>query len=245
MIKRIIPCLLYSDYGLVKTKCFKSPTYIGDPINAVKIFNEKEVDELIFLDISNKKGAQKPNFQLISDIASEAFMPMCYGGGVSSIEEMKTIYRLGIEKISLNSVVFHNPNMVREACKNFGSSSVVGSIDYKKDFFGNVRVKTKNGSKWLNYSPVECAKYLEDLGVGEILLTSIDLEGSMSGYDLEWIEKVSQSVKIPVIANGGAGNFQDFEKVFSSTSASAVSAGSVFVYYGKYNAVLINYPDKN
>lgn len=245
MIKRIIPCLLYSDYGLVKTKQFKRPSYIGDAINAVKIFNEKEVDELIFLDISKKKSSKKPNFQLISDVASEAFMPMCYGGGVSSIEEMKTIYRLGVEKISLNTIAFENPNFVREASKIFGSSSVVGSIDYKKDLFGKVRVKTGNGKKWTKYTPIEYAKHIEDLGVGEILLTSIDFEGMMSGYDLDLIREISQSVKIPVIANGGAGNFQDFEKVFSLTDASAVSAGSVFVYYGKYNAVLINYPDRN
>ena len=172
-------------------------------------------------------------------------MPMCYGGGVTSLEEMKTIYRLGVEKIALNTVAFDNPKMVKEACKAFGSSSVVASIDYKRDFFGKMRVKTQNGRKFTSLSPIEAAIYMEDLGVGEILLTSMDFEGMMCGYDLEWIEKVSQSVKVPVIANGGAGQYQDFEKVFSSTSASAVSAGSVFVYYGKYHAVLINYPNKN
>lgn len=239
---RIIPCLLLKDSYLYKTVKFKKPSYIGDPINAVKIFNEKEVDELIFLDISATVEKKAPPYEMIQNIASECFMPLCYGGGVRHIEAMRKIFQLGVEKVAINSAALENPELIQEAAKIFGSQSIVVAIDVKKDLLGRYQVYGQSGTKKFNHDPVAWAKRVEQLGAGEILVNSIDRDGTLSGYDLALIQRVSAAVSIPVIALGGAGNFSDFNSAIREGGASAVSAGSYFVYHGKHRAVLISYP---
>lgn len=235
---RVIPCLLLKDLGLVKTVQFGSPTYVGDPINAVKIFNNKEIDELIFLDITATIEKRKPSFDFISKIASECFMPFGYGGGIRSLEEIKEILRLGAEKVAINSYVFENPEFIKEASKLFGSQSIIVSIDVKKN-----EVFINSGTRSTGLNPVDCAIKMEQMGAGEIFLNSIDKDGTMEGYDLELIKSVSEKVNIPVIISGGAGKLEDFKKAINH-GASAVSAGSMFVFIGKNRAVLINYPSQ-
>lgn len=241
---RVIPCLLLKGGGgLVKTKKFGSPTYIGDPINAVKIYNEKEVDELMFLDITASKEQRGPNFTFLKDIATECFIPLCYGGGVTTTDEIRKLLRIGIEKISLNSVNFTNPNLISEAAKLFGSSTVVGSIDVKMNLFRKLRVfnsKTRDATK---LDPVEYAKFLESQGAGEILVNSVDRDGMLTGYDYELIKKITDAVSIPVIACGGASKLDDIQRVVKYAGASAAAAGSIFVYQGGNKGVLINYPN--
>jgi len=239
---RIIPCLLLSNNALVKTVKYKDPGYIGDPINAIRIFNEKEVDELIFLDIHASSHDQRPNFRLIAEIATECFMPVSYGGGVASLENAQRIFQLGIEKISLNSVIFDNPGFVSEMAKQFGSQAVIASIDVKKDNNGNHEVYKKNGKIATGWDPGELAKHVENLGAGEILLNSIDHDGTQSGYDINLIKNVSDSIGIPVIACGGAGTILDFVDAIRLGGASACAVGSMVVYFGKNRAVLINFP---
>ncbi len=240
---RVIPCLLLKDKGLVKTVKFKDPKYVGDPMNAVKIFNEKEVDELIFLDIMAARENKKPNYEMIEDIATECFMPFCYGGGIKSIEEIKTIFSLGAEKVSINSHALENPGIIREASDFFGSQSIVVSIDVKRNLFGKYRIYDGSRGKITDKDPFEYAVSVEKMGAGEILLTSVDRDGTMEGYDIELIARVSNAVNIPVIACGGAGRLQDFSDAVKKGHASAVAAGSMFVFYGKHRAVLINYPE--
>jgi imidazole glycerol-phosphate synthase subunit HisF len=240
--RRIIPCLLLKNRGLVKTIKFANPSYVGDPINAVKIFNDKEVDELVFLDISASQENRGPNFDLLADIASECFMPLGYGGGIRTIQDVKKILRIGVEKVILNTVAVENPNFIREAADSCGSQSVVVSIDVKKTLFGKYEVRIKNGSEKTKLDPVLFAQEAARLGAGEILLNSIDLDGTMSGFDTELISKVSKAVAVPVVACGGAGSLKDFTKAFHS-GAAAVAAGSFFVYHGPHRAVLITYPN--
>ena len=242
VLKRVIPCLLLSDNGLVKTVKFKDKTYVGDPINAVKIFNEKEVDELIFLDIDATKERKEPPYELIRDIASECFMPFCYGGGVKSIDQIRKLNAAGAEKIAINSAIFYDTNFIKEAVNIFGSSTIVASIDYKKNIFGKTYVYINNGKKSIKKHPVDYAIEMEQLGVGEIMLNSIDRDGMMKGLDLEIIEEISNTVSIPVIACGGVGSLNDISAGFSKGNASAVAAGSFFVFQGKRRAVLISYP---
>ncbi len=239
---RVIPTLLLKNDGLVKSKEFKNEKYVGDPINAVKIFNDKEVDELIFLDIMASRDNKSPDLVYIEDIASECFMPICYGGGITKIEEVRDILQAGVEKISLNSVIFKNPNFVKEVSNKFGSQSVVVSIDVKKNLFGKYSIYSDRGTKNMKLDPIMFAKELEMLGAGEILLNSIERDGHMAGYDLELIKKVSQEVNIPVIAGGGAGRLEHLKNAISTGKASAVAAGSLFVFHGPHRAVLINYP---
>ncbi len=242
MIKtRIIPCLLLKDSGLVKGRNFKEHTYIGDPINAVRIFNDKEVDELIFLDLEATKLKKEPDFSLIKDIASEAFMPFAYGGGVSKIEHIEKLFKVGVEKIILNSVYANNYNFIKDASSIAGSQSIVGSIDVKKSLLGKYRTFTHSGKNHLDLPPVELALRLQDAGVGEIMITSIDNEGSRKGMDLKLIESISEAVNVPVIASGGVGCLDHFKQAVD-VGASAVAAGSFFVFHGKHNAVLITYP---
>ena len=240
---RIIPILLLQDNGLVKTTKFKNPKYIGDPINAIRIFNEKEVDELIFLDIAVTKNNKTIDFDLISKIASECFMPLSYGGGVKDIDTIRRILKLGVEKICINSYVFENPNFVREAVKLFGSSTIVVSIDVKKNIFGKYEIWSHSGTKKVKTTFDEAIKLIEEIGVGEILINSIDKDGCMLGYDCSLINRVSKSVSIPVVASGGAGSTNDFKHAISN-GASAVAAGSMFVFHGKHKAVLITYPNR-
>lgn len=242
--KRIIPCLLLHKGGLYKTVKFKKPNYIGDPINAIRIFNEKEVDELIFLDIDATTLSKEPNYKLIEDIASECFMPLCYGGGVKNIEQMKRIYSLGVEKISLSSSAVYNPSLIKEASNIFGSQSVVVTVDVKKDFFGKKKVFTHNGKKNSKLNVLDFLIKLRDYGVGEIVINSVDKEGVMGGFDYELLSEARKVMKIPLIALGGAGSLDDIGKVFRETNINAVAAGSVFVYKGALKGVLVNYPNQ-
>ena len=238
---RVIPCLLLQDRGLVKTRVFTSPVYVGDPINAVKIFNEKEVDELILLDISASRERRGPQYDLISEIASEAFIPLCYGGGVTSLEEMRQLFQIGIEKVAVNSHCIENPQFVREAADIFGSQSVVVSVDVKRSFFGKYQVVTRGGRQKTSLSPRQHALHMQELGAGEIMLNSVDRDGLMTGYDLELVRSVSSVLSVPMIAVGGAGRVEDFAPAIEA-GASAVAAGSMFVFQGKHRAVLISYP---
>lgn len=238
--KRVIPCLLLKEESLVKTIKFGSPNYIGDPINAVKIYNDCEVDEIILLDISTNGAG--PRFDLIKKIVDECFVPMCYGGGVRTIKEMEKIFQIGVEKISLNTLIFEEPKIVREAVDRFGSQSIIASIDVKQNLFGKYVVYYQNGNKKVKQSLAEVLKSLGDLGVGEILINDIMKDGTMTGYNLELMRYVADSVEVPVIGIGGAGKIDDLEKGFE-TGVQALAAGSLFVYKSSFRGVLINYPN--
>ena len=240
---RVIPCLLLKGEGLVKTTNFTNPKYIGDPINAVKIFNDKEVHELVFLDITASIEKRSLRLDYISDIASECFMPLGYGGGIKTVKQAEDIFNQGVEKVIINSYAIENPSFVHELADLFGSQSIVVSIDVKKNFFGNYQTYTYSGKTKTRWDPVTWAKEAERLGAGEIFLNSIDRDGMMNGYDIPLIKSVSASVSIPVIACGGAGKVEDFGTAVHDGGASAVAAGSMFVYYGKHRAVLINFPN--
>jgi cyclase len=241
-IKRIIPCLLLRNNGLVKTIKFRDSIYVGDPVNAVKIFNEKEVDELIFLDIDATRYNKEPSFELIQNIASECFMPFAYGGGIQSLNQIEKLIKSGAEKIIINTQAFLQRSFIHQAVDMFGSSTIVVSIDVKKGFFERNTVYIKGGTQDTGKNPVEYAVELEDLGVGEILINSIDRDGVMDGYDIELIKDIALAIKIPVIACGGAGKLSDFREAVIQGGASAVAAGSFFVFHGKRRAVLITYP---
>ncbi|MHC1783279.1 MAG: AglZ/HisF2 family acetamidino modification protein [Anaerolineaceae bacterium] len=239
---RVIPCLLLKGQGLVKTVKFKDPTYLGDPINIVKIFNDKEVDELTFLDITATPEKRKPPFALIESIASECFMPLGYGGGIRSLEDMKTLYNLGVEKISINSYAVENPAFIQSAADMAGSQSICVSMDVKKNFWGKYEVFIHGGTKGTGLDPVKWAVESETRGAGELLVNSIDRDGTMKGYDLELVKLVASAVKIPVVACGGAGGVKDLSEVVLEAGASAAGAGSIFVFQGPHRAVLISYP---
>lgn len=241
---RVIPVLLIKNDILYKGVNFKNHSYVGDPINAVKIFNEKEVDELIFLDIGCTNSNQEPNYEFLNHVASECFMPLCYGGGITNIKQIEKILYNGVEKVCINTTTVENPSFIKEACKEFGSSTIVASIDSKKHFIGGYKVYTHSGTKKTKLDPLSHAKHLEDLGVGEILVNSIDKEGSMSGFDIELTKMLASELSIPVVASGGAGSLDHFKDAIHNGHASAVSAGSYFVFQGKHKAVLITYPDK-
>lgn len=239
---RVIPCLLLRNRGLVKTVKFKNSTYLGDPINIVKIFNDKEVDELIFLDITATIEQKKPPFKLLSEIASECFMPLGYGGGIRSLEDVKEILSLGVEKVAINSYAVENPSFVRAAADLAGSQSIVVSIDVKKSLFRKYEVMTHNGRKATGLDPLKFAVEMEKMGAGELFLNSIDRDGTMQGYDLELIRRVAEAVSIPVVACGGARTVKDLGDVVKKGGASAAAAGSMFVFHGPHRAVLINFP---
>lgn len=240
---RVIPCLLLRNGGLVKTVKFADPKYVGDPINAVRIFNEKEVDELVFLDISATPAGRGPNLELVRDIATEAFMPFGYGGGVRTIEQVASLVALGVEKVVLNTVATEQPGFVRDASRLVGSSSVVVSIDVRRSLFGKYEVVTCSGTRKTGLDPVEWARRVEDLGAGEIFLTAVDRDGTQKGYDVPLLRQVTDAVSIPVIASGGAGSVEDFRAAVREGRASAVAAGSLFVFHGRHRAVLITYPE--
>jgi len=240
---RIIPCLLLRKGGLVKTVGFQSPRYVGDPINAVRILNDKEVDELVFLDIEATVAGCGPNFDLLADIASEAFMPFAYGGGVTSLDQVKRLFGLGVEKVVINTAAESNPRLISDAAEVAGSSSVVGSIDVRRGWSGQYSVWVNGGRRDSKRDPTAWAQELERLGAGEILLNSINRDGSQTGYDLELIRRVCTAVSIPVVAVGGAGSLRDFREAVDH-GASAVAGGSFFVFHGKHKAVLITYPER-
>lgn len=240
--KRVIPVLLLKNKGLVKTVQFKNPVYVGDPINAVRIFNEKEVDELVFLDITASVNNTKPNYELITDIATECFMPFGYGGGITNIEQIKKLFQSGVEKVILNSVVYNNPKLITEAATIFGSQSIVCSIDVKRNLFGKHELYSHAGSKKQKVDLLSHIKQLVDYGAGEIMINSIDRDGMMKGYDNELIKKITESINIPVVCCGGAGSMEHLKETADSTQVSGLAAGSLFVFHGKHKAVLINYP---
>lgn len=239
---RVIPCLSLLNGGLVKTRRFRDPVYVGDPVNAVRIFNDKEVDEIAFLDIGATSSGKEPDYALISDIASEAFMPFSYGGGITNIDQIRRLYSLGVEKIVINSAATTNSALVSAAADVAGSSGVVVSIDVRRNWLGRYSVYTNSGKRNVKVDPVTFALHMERLGAGEILLNSIDRDGEMGGYDLELIGLVAHAVTIPVVAVGGAGELKHFSDAISH-GASAVGAGSMFVFHGKHRAVLITYPE--
>jgi cyclase len=231
--------------ALVKTVRFKNPAYIGDPINTVWIFNEMEVDEIIFLDITATHEDRGPNFRLIQEIASECFVPLSYGGGITNISEISKLFNIGIEKISLNSVCEKNIGLIPEAAKKFGSQSIIASVDVRKNFWGKHEVMFRSGQVKCKTSPEEWVKILEGEGAGELFVTSIDRDGTWDGYDIEILKSISESVNIPVIASGGAGRLEDFDKAVNYSGASAVAASSMFVYQKKGMGVLIKYPQQS
>jgi len=240
---RVIPILLLKGEGLVKTINFKTPTYIGDPINAVKIFNQKEVDELMLFDIEASVKKSEPKYDWIQDIVSESFMPIGYGGGITNIEQVKRIFDLGVEKVVLNTSSI-NLDLIQKAASIYGSQSIVVCIDVKKTLFGKKGCFYKSGKEKIKMSPSEWAIKVVEAGAGEIIIQSIDNEGTMKGYDIELTKSVSEVVNVPVVASGGAGNLNDIKNVINDGRASAVAAGSIFVYKGKQKGILINYPTR-
>ena len=241
---RIIPCLLVHNKGLVKTIKFKDPKYVGDPINAVKIFNEKEVDELIVIDIDATVQNKEPNFEMIKNLAVECRMPFCYGGGVKTVEHARKIINLGAEKVAISASAIENPNLVSDIAQAVGSQSVVVILDIKKKILGGYEVYTHNAKKGTGKSPIELAKQFEALGAGEIVLNSIDNDGVMKGYDVTIIDKIRDATSLPITILGGVGSLQDIKNAISRYGIIGVAAGSLFVFKGVYKAVLINYPNK-
>jgi imidazole glycerol-phosphate synthase subunit HisF len=242
---RVIPCLLLKGRGFYKTTRFKKPVYLGDPINILKIFNDKEVDEIVVLDITATIENKRPSFDLLREMASECFMPLAYGGGITSLQDMKTLYELGFEKICLNTAACRNPDLVGEAAEAFGSQSVVISLDVRKKLFGGYEVVTQSGGEKTGKDPVSMAREMESRGAGELIVNSIDRDGTMQGYELGLIRQVAEAVNIPIVACGGAGSVSDLAQAAGDGGASAVAAGSMFVFQGPHRAVLINVPSRD
>jgi len=242
---RLIPTLLLKDDVLVKTIKFKSPNYIGDPVNTCRIFNELEVDELTFIDIRSSLDNKSPNFKVLKEISSECFMPLSYGGGVNDLNQIEKILKIGFEKVILNTAALLNPKLISDASNIFGSQAIVVAIDSKKNIFGKHQVFAKSGKVKFNIDPISFAKKVEDLGAGELIYTSIDREGTWSGYEIPIIKKITDQVSIPVIANGGAGTITHLNEAIELGGASAIALGSMVVYQRKGMGVLINFPDRN
>jgi len=238
---RVIPCLLLSGEKLVKTIRFKQPTYVGDPINAVKIFNDREVDELAVLDITATRRRHDPPFEHLRAIAGECFMPLSYGGGIRTIEQARRLFSIGIEKVVINTAAVENPSLLTAVADEYGSQAVIASIDVKNDWLGRRRVFTRAASHNTGLSPRQHAEAVVARGAGEILLTSVDRDGTMNGYDVEMVREVSAAVPVPLVACGGAGALAHLGEAIAA-GASAVAAGSLFVFTGSRRAVLINYP---
>jgi imidazole glycerol-phosphate synthase subunit HisF len=243
---RIIPCLLVQNGGLVKTVRFGQPKYVGDPINAVRIFNEKEVDELIVADIDATTTGREPNYDMIVQLAAECRMPLCYAGGVKTPEQVERIISLGVEKVAISSAAIQTPELITESARRVGSQSIVVVLDVKKaGLLRRYELFTHNGKRATGLNPVEFARQAEILGAGEILLNSIDRDGEMKGYDLELIDQVRSVVSLPMSVLGGAGNLADIEGLIHRHGIIGAAAGSIFVFKGKYRAVLINYPNQS
>jgi cyclase len=239
---RVIPCLLLKNNGLVKSVKFKNYTYIGDPLNAVKIFNEKKADELVFLDITATKEKRVIDLNLVKNIGEECNMPFAVGGGICKIEQIRALLKAGAEKVCINSFVYEDFNFIKKASDEFGSSTIVVSIDVKKNIFGKQKVYINSGTKATDIEPVKYAQKAAEMGAGEIIINSIDRDGTMEGYDIDLIKKIADSVDIPVVALGGAGSLNDLKLAVNTGNASAIAAGSMFVYHGTRKAVLINFP---
>ena len=244
-LKRIMPCLLYDGKGLVKTVRFKNPSYVGDPINAIKIFNEKEVDELILIDINASREKRKIDISKIADFAGECFMPFAYGGGVKTVDEFYQLFKYGVEKVIVNSLISENPAVVKEAVQKYGSQAVVACIDFKKNMFGKKTVYSYWG-KSINFSPADYLKYLEEvMGIGELFLHNVDAEGTWEGFDYDFVKQIIDSSKLPVIVCGGAGTNEHLKKVLYESNANAAAIGSMSVYSKKGMGVLINFPKRS
>jgi cyclase len=241
---RIIPVLLLKNQGLVKTIGFKDPRYIGDPIHAVRIFNDLKADELVFLDIDATRSGRTINPDFVKIIGEEADMPFAVGGGIRSLETIQRLIASGAEKVVINSAAVEQPYFVREAAREYGSSTISVCIDVKKKWLGRVQIWSNAGTRSLKISPQEFARQMEDMGAGELIVQSIERDGSMLGYDLELIRSISEQVSIPVVALGGAGSVNDLKLGYEEGFASGVAAGSIFVYQGTKRGVLINYPDE-
>jgi cyclase len=241
---RVIPCLLMQDKKLVKTVHFKNAQYIGDPLNTIKIYNTLFVDELILLDINQSSHTTAIDFNYLQSLTSECFIPMCYGGGVTSLDIAIKLFKLGFEKLSINTAVQTHPFLIKTLSSYFGSQSIVATIDCKKTFLSQYRISIHN-KKRIKYSLLDYALYLENEGAGELLINAIHKEGSMSGYDLELLSKLADKISIPIIANCGAGHLQHMKEAFNKTGITAFAASSLFIYSGNLNGILINYPDRN
>jgi len=239
---RVIPCLLLKEEGLVKTENFKNPTYVGDPVNAVKLFNEKEADELIVLDIDATVNDTEPNYRLISEIATECRMPLCYGGGIKTLEQAKKIIGLGVEKLAISSAALNDSKIIHEIVNEVGSQSVSVVLDVRKKLFGDYEVYTHNGKKRLKTNPFDLIPEIENLGAGEIIVNSIDQDGKMKGYDLNLAKRIRETVNIQLSILGGAGNLDDIRDLIKECGIIGAIAGSLFIYKGRLKAVLINYP---
>ena len=240
---RVIPCLLVHDKGLVKTVQFKDPKYVGDPINAVRIFNEKESDELMVIDIDATRESREPDYKMIENLAAECRMPLCYGGGVKTVEQAHRIFSLGVEKIAISAAAIQTPELVKAMAERVGSQSVVVVLDVKKKMLGGYELYTHNGKKSTGKNPVDFAIKMQELGAGEIVVNSIDQDGMMKGYDLVIVEKIRKAISLPLTVLGGAGSLQDIGKLIKQYDIIGAAAGSLFVFKGIYKAVLINYPN--
>lgn len=242
MHMRYIPILLLKDGGLYKTRKFGKETYLGDPVNTIKIFNDKLVDELVFLDIAAARIRSAPNMDILREIAGECFMPLAYGGGISSVDQVRDILALGFEKVVINSAAWTDPELVPALARVFGSSTVVGSIDVRRNWMGREKVYIHGGATAISMGVIEWAQELERRGVGELIINSIEKDGEMTGYDLDLIQRVASAVSVPVIAAGGARDKKDLKAAVITAGASAAAAGAMFVFQGKHRAVLISYP---
>lgn len=242
---RIIPCLLVHNKGLIKTVKFKDPKYVGDPINAVKIFNEKEVDEIMVVDIDASRENHEPDYKMIENLAAECRMPLCYGGGIKTAEQAQRIFSLGVEKIAISSIAIENPTLISKIAERVGNQSVIIVLDVKKKSFSSkYEIWTHNATNNTGKDPVEFAKQCEALGAGEIIINSIEHDGVMKGYDLNIIDKIRESISLPMTVLGGAGTLDDIAGLIKKYGIIGVAAGSLFVFKGKYKAVLINYPNR-
>jgi cyclase len=242
---RLIPVLLLHNQGLVKSIQFKNHRYIGDPINAVKIFNDLGADELTFLDIDATKQNKKIDIQILKNISEEANMPFSYGGGISALSQIEEILKSGVERVILGTIAATKPSFVEEASKLFGASSICVCVDVKKSFFGKEKVYVKNGSIKTDFNPLEFSKLMQDKGVGELIIQSVDRDGTKSGYNIELIKEISESVNIPIVALGGSKNIEDMKTLYEKTVINGFGAGSMFVYHGNRDGILINYPNKD
>jgi imidazole glycerol-phosphate synthase subunit HisF len=241
---RIIPVLLLQNKGLVKSVKFRNYRYIGDPINAVRIFNDLKADELVFIDILATKEHRTISVDFVKNVGEEANMPFSAGGGIRTLEDIRKTIEAGAEKVILNTIAGENPGFIRQAADAFGSSTITVCIDVKNDYFGREKIWIKSGTKPVNISPVEFARQMEDYGAGEIIIQSIDKDGTMTGYNVPLIKKITESVTIPVVALGGAGKLEHLSDLNRLVALNGLAAGSMFVFHGDRRAVLVNYPER-
>jgi len=242
-LKRIIPCLLMGTSGLVKTRKFDKPKYLGDAVNTIRIFNDKQADEIILLDIIAGRERTPIRFNIVEEIVSQAFMPLCYGGGITSFDEVRRLLRMGVEKIALCTAALENPGLISEAANACGNQAVVGVVEVsRKGMFGRQEASLHGGRKKSGLSPVDAARRMVEAGAGEIMINHAERDGEMEGYDIELVKSICDAVNVPVIACGGCGSLDHIKALFATTAVSAAAAGSLFVFHGPHRAVLINYP---